>query len=554
MASVSSIPAAAVLPGYQQFQHTANGASGSAVPPVSSTQPHPSDPGSVNGIPAAPAPYGNPQSQPPPTNSTPAAPSASANIGVSAAQLANQFGDLNVSGHVPSPVTTSAPPTGSGAKLCKGWETIINQELLMQVNTRPHSARAKLGDTAVVEARKGLSRVLRPGDEADLELFAQQLKNADAAACEPDFRGIKDKVPCFAMSYVHSNEHVGRFKFSPEQWGNFKAVCEEMYDCGVTKIRVWLDQCLWLRDASQGAWAHTGLMPYVLWPVISLGVKAPGAERTLETYKRMWPFVEEVAGLWSMGVIITSELRGKTADSGSRRWMSFQLRLKCEPEISMEMILLNIYHGAVDDLHTGWQEDVDELKEMARWNVMCKSDDIIVGSDWRSRIATLPPQYLHQIVPSLRLPYKLEYFQSFNMYLDGSRQLQREEPWNGAIEWMSGNEESGVEVDQLYHLTVLSRLTQIQLITDMGEFQILGHDGNRSAIWLLVAMDGRSSDFSRGHVEWTKVIHGKSSCQLHDAIGSGRRMVIENVLREQLSKRVRIVSMESRKGKPIQWT
>lgn len=483
--------------------------------------PYHSEIGSVNGMSAPPAPAMYQQC--PNFTGIPSAPAVrpallSTSNGVSAAlHLAGQFVGMGLSGvSLPTALNDPAPPTSSGAKLCKGWDAILDQELLMQVNTRPFSARAALGDTAVVEARKGLSRVLQPGDDADLELFAQQLKHADASACEPNFRGIKDKVVCFAMSYVHTQEPVGRFKFTAEQWDNFKAACREISDCGVKEMKVWLDQCLWLRDASQGAWAHTGLMPYVLWPVISLGVKAAGGERTLETFKRMWPFVEEVAGLWSMGVIITSELRGSTPNSGCRRWMSFQLRERCEPEMSMRLILLNIFHGAVDDLHTGWKEDVLELKEMAKWNFTCQSDDIIVGSDWRARIANLPPRSSSDIVSSLHLSHQSNSCyssnnDSVNMYVDGSRKLVTEGPWNGVKEWTSGNYEASVSADARRIRRMQEYLKKINLITDEGEFQLLGQEKRHESIWLLVAMDGRSSRFSRGHVAWTKVMHGEST-------------------------------------------
>lgn len=459
------------------------------------------------------------------------------------------------------------PVAGSRVKLPKGWDSILDQELLMQVNTRPHSARVTLGDTAVLEARKGLSRVLRPGDEADLELFAQQLRNTDASACEPDFRRINDKVLCFAVSYVHTDAPVGRFKFTRDQWGNFKAACAEIADCSVMEMRVWLDQCLWLRDASQGAWAHTGLMPYVLWPVISLGVKAAGGERTLETFRRMWPFVEEVAGLWSMGVIITSELRGKNVESGSRRWLSLQLRHRCEPEVSMRLILLNIFHGAVDDLHTGWAEDVEELKEMARWNFICDSEQVIVGSDWKSRTGNLSLKPGYSLVSDMQLAFTggddsdsdTEDEDKIDMYLDGSRKVQRG-AWHGVTEWLSGNE--GFESCSESIREFQRDLHKTQLITNEGEYQILT-DGSRGdgihrrrgeAIFLLVAMDGRSSRFSRGHVAWTKVIHGASSCRLYGAISEGKQHVIESILHEQLGKQTRIQSMTKRKYDEIQWT
>ena len=457
------------------------------------------------------------------------------------------MGRLNVSG----PGGTARPPAppgnsvSAGGKFQKGWGEIISQDLLMQAQTRPHSARVVLGDTAVLEARKGLSRVLQVGSEGDLELFAQQLKSSDNAACEPDFREYNDKIPCFAISYVHSDRPTGRFKFSVEQWDSFKAACEEIFGSGVKEIRIWLDQCLWLRDASQGAWAHTGLMPYVMWPVISLGVKAAGAEKTLDTNERMWPFVEEVAGLWSMGVIITRELRGKTMDTGSRRWLSFQLRHKCEPEESMRLLLLNIFHGAVDGLQTGWQEDVEELKDIAKWNVLCETEHAIVGSDWRSRMARLERRSTYGLITELMLDSEP------NKYLDLSRKVKNEEGWTGSSEWASGvgKDISGTNISHTY-----SDPHQYQVMTNCGEFQIIRRHDSQSGICLLVAMDGRSSDFSRGRVQWTQVMFGESSCFLDDALDEEKIFVVEEALREHLGIRVGITSIVKRTSTPIQWT
>ncbi|CDF41344.1 unnamed protein product [Chondrus crispus] len=464
------------------------------------------------------------------------------------------MGKLNVSG----PGGTARPPAPpgnsgtTGGKLRKGWGEIISQDLLMQVQTRPHSARVVLGDTAVLEARKGLSRVLQVGSNGDLELFAQQLKSSDNAACEPDFRERNDKIPCFAISYVHSDTPTGRFKFSVEQWDSFKAACEEIFGSGVKEIRIWLDQCLWLRDASQGAWAHTGLMPYVMWPVISLGVKAAGGEKTLDTNERMWPFVEEVAGLWSMGVIITRELRGKTMDTGSRRWLSFQLRHKCEPEESMRLLLLNIFHGAVDGLQTGWQEDVEELKDLAKWNILLETSSIIVGSDWKLRVANLRRRQCYQIIGGLHLSHNIQYLPRPNKYLDKSRRLKSEGSYNGWFEWASGSVEY-TETDPLYALVFRVSLSQYQILTDCGEFQILLHGGMGESIRLLVAMDGFTSNFSRGHVAWTQVMFGRSSCDLDDGLTSRNKFVVANVLEEMLGRRLQVTLIINRQSAAIEW-
>ena len=46
-----------------------------------------------------------------------------------------------------------------------------------------------------------------------------------------------------------------------------------------------------------------------MWPVISLEVKRDGAECSVESRKCMWPFLEEISGLWGMGVMFAWEMR-----------------------------------------------------------------------------------------------------------------------------------------------------------------------------------------------------------------------------------------------------
>ena len=122
---------------------------------------------------------------------------------------------------------------------------------------------------------------------------------------------------------MNSDRSTGKSKFPEQKWDSFKAACEESFGSGLKEIRYWLDKCLQLRDASQGARAHTGLMPYVMWPVIGLGVTAAPDEKTLGTNERMWLFVREVAGLWLVAMIITRGLRGVVVETGSRRWLSY---------------------------------------------------------------------------------------------------------------------------------------------------------------------------------------------------------------------------------------
>ena len=133
---------------------------------------------------------------------------------------------------------------------------------------------------------------------------------------------------------MNSDRSTGRLKFPEQQWDSFKAPCEESFGSSLTEIRHWLYKCLQLRDASQGARSHTGLMPHVMCPVIGLWVRAAPTEKTLGMNELMWLFVRDIAGLWLMGVFMTSGLRGKTMETGSRRWVSYQLRHKLEAEES----------------------------------------------------------------------------------------------------------------------------------------------------------------------------------------------------------------------------
>lgn len=428
-----------------------------------------------------------------------------------------------------------------------------------------------MGDHAVIEARKGLSRLLRADDPNDLSLFAHQLHTSDKAACEPNYQNYTETVPSFALSYVQQRPPEGsRFKFSSEQWQRFLRIVGELCKCGVVHFRVWLDQCLWLRDASQESWAHTGIMPYILWPVLSLGDRVMGADRTWQSRQRMWPFVEEVAGLWSLGLIMASEMRGKTMQSGVRDWMSFNLRLKCEPERSVWIVLLNIFHGATDHLQTGWREDVEELNEMAKLNFTRQVQNVIIGSDWRSRVTSA--QFRYDVVTAVMLPVDPKYFgmpgQGVDMYLDGSRTVFNQDRWDGKQEWLSGMNiklpydfpnVNGLDV--MGFMSGLSGLAWWNVITDKGEFQLLSNNALTSALWLLVAMDGATSGYGRGHVAWTKVLHGKITCELSrfsqitaTQFDDGGYMLVQKAIQEQLERQVQILSLKLVTGVNIEWT
>ena len=263
-------------------------------------------------------------------------------------------------------------------------------DLLEEMLIRREAAVSYFGRATLDEASKGLSRRLELSDEDDIENFRKQLQSGLDEACERRYTTCwEEESFCFAVSYAqHDGKNKGRFKFSKEQWENLKAILKVIRSRGVSSCRIWLDQCLWLRDPHQRSWAVCGLFPYLLWPVIALGDRRWDSDRTTATYERMWPFVEEVLGLWSLGVITTSEQRGARKKDGCRKWMIRNHRRRLEPEESMRLLLLNIYHGGVEGLKTGWTGDVKELQDIAKWNVEFGTDRLVVRSDWRQVIAS----------------------------------------------------------------------------------------------------------------------------------------------------------------------
>lgn len=51
----------------------------------------------------------------------------------------------------------------------------------------------------------------------------------------------------------------------------------------------------------------------------------------------------------------------------------------------MAVTILNVYYGALDGLQIMRMKDVKDVKEMARWNRNWVRDEVIVGSDHRTR-------------------------------------------------------------------------------------------------------------------------------------------------------------------------
>ena len=492
-------------------------------------------------------------------------PSASASLHSSAASERTENDMYASCESHPSPYTRPPSTDASYAaervqQEASPWASYVPTKRLLPPDTIPQarariaSATVKLGSLAVTEARKGLSRVLETGNDNDLEHFAWQLQTADKAACELDYEK-KDDIPTFALSYQQFDPPPGsRFKFGDglqcRQWANFVVCMKEIAFCGIPRVRVWLDQCLWLRDASQGGWAHTGIVPYVLWPVVSLGYKRPGAERTVLTERRMWPFVEEVAGLWSMGVLIVEEMRDMTNEGSLRRSSSFNRRIKLEPEGALGLLLLNVFHGACDALKTGWKKDVEELEEMAVWNVFANTDEIFVGSDWKHRVAAVDSKDYATAIQSIGLPVRDEYLGGVDVYIDASRKVQVD-TWSGLAEFLSGHS-CGRAPTPNERVLLYIVLSKYSVVADEMELQLL-KVGHLAALWLIVCMDGQSSSFSRGKVRWTKVVAGKMGCALGDALEKGNWLVLSKCLEEQIGEKLRVRDVRDMDGAAIEW-
>lgn len=230
--------------------------------------------------------------------------------------------------------------------------------------------------------------------------------------------------------------------------------------------------------------------------------------------------------------------------------MSYEHRFRLEPEHGLELILLNIFHGAVDDLHTGWEEDVLELKEMAQANVLIDCDEVFVGKNWRNRLfgSNRVQKSACQLLTSIALPVQHELLGGVNIYLDESRTVHSN-GWNGIGEWLSGN--GTVQLSQLDKRMLSMVAYRLKVMTDIGEFQMLMiGETLEKALWMLVAMDGRSSDYyGRGKVAWTKVMTGLTSCEMKQMTN---HELIAHVLRAQLKLRVKVHSV-SEESSEIEW-
>lgn len=105
----------------------------------------------------------------------------------------------------PGPLPTSTVPKPTAMPVPPGEPNFLPSEVRSQMRTRIFSARAKIGTAAVTEACKGLSRILNPCDESDLEKVAAELKSTSSKAISADYTSIDPDTPVFALSYVQHN-------------------------------------------------------------------------------------------------------------------------------------------------------------------------------------------------------------------------------------------------------------------------------------------------------------------------------------------------------------
>ena len=151
--------------------------------------------------------------------------------------------------------------------------------------------------------------------------------------------------------------------------------------------------------------------------------------------------------------------------------MSYNHRARLEPEQGMEILLLNIFHGASDHLETGWQEDVKELKEMARANVLLNGTELYIGSDWKQRISLTRASLktMASAIEAIKLPVASRMNGGVNVYLEGSRVVMCGS-WNGMSEWLSGDDAFG-KTGAEYRIQLFGNPTQkVQVLCDEGEF------------------------------------------------------------------------------------
>ena len=444
---------------------------------------------------------------------------------------------------------TSFPPSATHEHTNK----LLRPQTLNNMNMRPKVALTKLGQ-CVVDTRKGLSRVLTASQD-DLSLFARELMTSNTRALEPHWQTHNwDDIPTFAVSYVH-HEGRGFYRFSEQQWRNLTNAINKIAESGVQHFRLWLDQCYIMRGHESSSWAQIGIVPYVIWPVISLGVKWLNSDRTESSYKRMWPFLEEISALWGMGIIIASEHASYNPTEGFKPSISYDVRRMLSPEKTMALVLTNMFHGAADKLATSAATDKQELNDLARSNILTNSSDVVVGYDWRQRLDAKPPADAQSVLEYLSGKLDCNKQTGRGIYLDGSKKLTCN-TWSGIAEWMSGNDNPSrpYRVPYNWQQRFDMSLDKYSIFTNLGEFQLLCDKAPAPQLWMLVAMRGQSYEFSHGKVEWTKIVTGPSTSTLRFNLENDDYRALECTLREEVGASLKIDSCKSMNGRSIEWS
>lgn len=342
---------------------------------------------------------------------------------------------------------------------------------------------------------------------------------------ENEYKDISGSSIIFVVSYRHF-EPQGKFKFSSDQWEKLKRFFEMLSIAGVKKIRLWLDQCLRMRDSNSTSWAHTGIFPYCIWPVISLGTKLQtNDDRTLESMDRYWLFLEEISALWGAGLIIMSERS------------TYNSRKKLNSENAMKLVLLNIFHGAAVDLDTEWNDDKIILKEIAKQYIFSGSSKLSVGPNWK-----IDPGF--QNFDPLALVRKLcladiDEIRDSSGYLDGSCEVSAQNKWGGIEEFFSGNQfvdPTMMQKPGFEQAFGFFKQTKVELDTrdnkklELQQIRLCEAEPIRAkkSLWILVKSHGFPE------ISWRKVVHGKSSTHLSSVLKNPNRILLKFILAEQL--------------------
>lgn len=93
------------------------------------------------------------------------------------------------------------------------------------------------------------------------------------------------------------------------------------------RVRFWLDQCIELGNRGQGPLMNVRILPYTVWPVLSLRVKrSHDTDRTTASEQHYRIFLVELAGLWGAGLIMPADSTTLRARRTPTRFWPIALR------------------------------------------------------------------------------------------------------------------------------------------------------------------------------------------------------------------------------------